>query len=113
MDGHYTSQSYPEHLRRIRFRDPETAKTLIFLSNHFGLPALTIAALYKNRWQVDIDQSWRLSRFKNGRERVGTGRRQAAPGKRRRSSGFEVGYDGGVGRNELRVQAAELDRAAA
>ena len=32
LDGHYTSQSYPEHLRRIRFRDPETAKTLIFLS---------------------------------------------------------------------------------
>jgi hypothetical protein len=68
LDGHYTSQSYPEHLRRIRFRDPETAKTLIFLSNHFGLPALTIAALYKNRWQVELFFKWikqhlRIKRF--------------------------------------------------
>src|SRR5271157_2503190 len=63
--------------------------------------------------RADIDQSWRLSRLKDGRNRVGTGRRQAAPGKRRRSSGFEVGYGGGVDRDELRVHAADLDRAAA
>ena len=37
-----TPRAYPEHLRRIRFRDPETAKTLIFLTNQFGLPAATV-----------------------------------------------------------------------
>jgi len=58
LDGHYTSRSYPEHLRRIRFRDPETAKTLVFLTNHFALPALTIAALYKNRWHVELFFKW-------------------------------------------------------
>ena len=68
---------------------------------------------YKRLSEGDIDQSWRLSRLKDGRNRVGTGRRQAAPGKRRRSSGFEVGYGGGVDRDELRVHAADLDRAAA
>jgi hypothetical protein len=61
----------------------------------------------------NIDQAWRLSRIKDGRARVGTGRRQASPGKRRRSGGFEVGDGGGVGGNELRVHAADLDRAAA
>ena len=39
LGGHYTAKSYPEHLRRIRFRDPETAKTLIFVTNQFGLQA--------------------------------------------------------------------------
>ncbi len=58
LDGHYTSQHYPEHLRRIRFRDAETGKTLVFLTNHFDLPALTIAALYKNRWQVELFFKW-------------------------------------------------------
>ena len=52
LDGHYTTQHYPEHLRRIRFRDTETGKTLVFLTNQFGLPATTICALYKSRWQV-------------------------------------------------------------
>src|SRR6266571_2646158 len=51
LDGHYTSRHYPEHLRRIRFRDAESGKTLVFLTNHFGLPAATICALYKSRWQ--------------------------------------------------------------
>jgi transposase len=58
LDGHYTSQHYPEHLRRIRFKDAETGKTLVFLANHFDLPALTIAALYKNRWQVELFFKW-------------------------------------------------------
>jgi transposase len=58
LDGHYTSRSYPEHLRRIRFRDSETAKTLVFLTNHCTLPALTIAALYKNRWHVELFFKW-------------------------------------------------------
>ncbi len=58
LDGHYTSQHYPEHLRRVRFKDAETGKTLVFLTNHFDLPALTIAALYKNRWQVELFFKW-------------------------------------------------------
>ncbi len=37
LDGHYTSQDYPEHLRRVRFKDAETDKTLVFLTNHSTL----------------------------------------------------------------------------
>jgi hypothetical protein len=44
--------------RRIRFKDPETAKTLIFLTNNFALPALTIAELYRCRWQVELFFKW-------------------------------------------------------
>ena len=58
LKGHYTATHYPEHLRRVRFKDPETGKTLVFLTNHFGLPALTIAALYKSRWQVELFFKW-------------------------------------------------------
>jgi len=58
LDGFYASRDYPEHLRRIRYKDAETGKTLVFLTNHFDLPALTIAALYKNRWQVEIFFKW-------------------------------------------------------
>jgi len=64
----YSHQGYPERLRRIRFKDPETAKTLVFLTNHFALPALTIGALYKSRWQVELFFRWikqhlRIERF--------------------------------------------------
>jgi len=58
LDGFYTSKHYPEHLRRIRFKDPETGKTLVFLTNNTALPALTIAALYKSRWQVELFFKW-------------------------------------------------------
>ena len=58
LDGHYTSNNYPEHLRRIRFRDADSGKRLVFLTNHFALPALTIAALYKNRWHVELLFKW-------------------------------------------------------
>jgi transposase len=58
LDGYCTSQHYPEHLRRVRYKDAETGKTLVFLTNHFDLPALTIAALYKNRWQVELFFKW-------------------------------------------------------
>jgi len=54
LNGHYSGKKYPEHFRRIRFKDPETGKTLIFLTNNTALPALTIAALYKSRWQVEL-----------------------------------------------------------
>jgi transposase len=58
LDGHYAKQHYPERLRRIRLRDAETGKMLVFLTNNFDLPALTIAALYKNRWQVELFFKW-------------------------------------------------------
>mgnify|MGYP001562883979 CR=1 FL=1 len=68
LDGFYVAQDYPEQLRRIRFRDPETGKTLVFLTNNTALPALTIAALYKGRWQVELFFKWikqhlRIKRF--------------------------------------------------
>ncbi|MGD1036371.1 MAG: IS4 family transposase [Roseiarcus sp.] len=58
LNGHYTSAHDPERLRRVRFKDAETSKTLVFLTNNFDLPALTIAALYKNRWQVELFFKW-------------------------------------------------------
>jgi len=45
-------------LRRVHFCDPETGKRLAFLTNNFMLPALTIAALYKQRWQVELFFKW-------------------------------------------------------
>jgi len=68
LDGPRTSQDYPVHLRRIRFRDAEKAKTLIFLTNQAALPASTICDLYKSRWQVELFFKWikqhlRIKRF--------------------------------------------------
>jgi hypothetical protein len=58
LNGHYAAQDYPEHLRRIRFKDPQTQKTLVFLTNNTTLPPSTIAALYKSRWQVELFFKW-------------------------------------------------------
>lgn len=58
LNGYYSARKYPEHLRRIRFKDPETGKKLIFLTNNTALPALTICALYKSRWQVELFFKW-------------------------------------------------------
>lgn len=58
LDGVYTKQHYPVHLRRIRFKDPESGRTLIFLTNQMTLPAATICALYKSRWQVELFFKW-------------------------------------------------------
>lgn len=58
LNGYQTSRGYPAHLRRIRFKDPETAKTLVFLTNNFALPTATICALYKARWQVELFFKW-------------------------------------------------------
>ncbi len=68
LDGLTTRQDYPDHLRRIRFRDPDSRKTLIFLTNQTDLPALTICDLYKRRWQVELFFKWikqhlRIKRF--------------------------------------------------
>ena len=58
LDGHYTSQDYPIHIRRVRFRDPATDKTLVFLTNQTTLPAMTICDLYKSRWKVELFFKW-------------------------------------------------------
>jgi hypothetical protein len=67
LNGFYSAEHYPDHLRRIRFNDPVTGKTLVFLTNNTALPALTIAALYKSRWQIElflwIKQHLRIKRF--------------------------------------------------
>lgn len=68
LNGYYSSRDYPTHLRRIRFKDPESGKTLVFLTNNFTLPAATICALYKARWQVELFFKWikqhlRIKRF--------------------------------------------------
>jgi IS4 transposase len=57
-DGMTTVTAYPDRLRRVRFRDVETKKTLIFITNDFVLPAHVIAALYKARWQVELFFKW-------------------------------------------------------
>lgn len=54
MDGFSTRKDYPVHLRRIRFKDAESGKRLVFLTNQFALPAASICALYKSRWQVGV-----------------------------------------------------------
>ena len=56
--GFYTRQGFDRPLRRIKFNDPETKKSLVFLTNNFALPALTIAKLYKYRWQVELFFKW-------------------------------------------------------
>jgi hypothetical protein len=58
VKGFYSRKNYPEHLRRIRFFDTENNRRLIFLSNNFTLPALTIAQLYKCRWQIELFFKW-------------------------------------------------------
>jgi hypothetical protein len=68
LDGFYTHQSYPDLLRRIRFHDAPTDKTLVFLTNQMTLPALTIGKLYKSRWAIELFFKWikqhlRIERF--------------------------------------------------
>ncbi len=68
LDGHYSKKDYPDPLRRVRFKDPESGKTFIFLTNQMTLPAATICALYKSRWQVELFFKWikqhlRIKRF--------------------------------------------------
>ena len=64
----HSRQGYPERLRRIRFFDEETRRFFVYLTNNFALPALTIARLYKSRWQVELFFKWikqhlRIKRF--------------------------------------------------
>src|SRR5438132_1446244 len=68
LNGYYSQRHYPDHLRRIRFKDAETAKALVFLTNQFVLTASTVCTLYKPRWQVELFFKWikqhlRIKRF--------------------------------------------------
>ena len=58
LTGYYTRKGFDSPLRRVKFNDPETGKTLVFLSNNFALPAMTIAKLYKYRWRVELFFKW-------------------------------------------------------
>ncbi len=63
----YSQQGYPDRLRRIRYRDDQ-GQTLVFLTNHLALPALTVCELYRQRWQIELFFKWikqhlRIKRF--------------------------------------------------
>lgn len=58
LETFYSYQGYPEPLRRIRYSDQSLGKRLVFLTNNFDLPATTIAALYKSRWQIELFFKW-------------------------------------------------------
>ena len=58
LTGSHTATEYPVPLRRVKYVDPETRKRLVFLTNNFVLDPLTIAQLYKSRWQVELFFKW-------------------------------------------------------
>ena len=79
LNTFYAARDYPGSLRRVRYRHPSTDKSLVFLTNNFGIPALTVCSLYRNRWQVELFFKWikqhlRIKRFfatsQNARKRL-------------------------------------------
>ena len=58
LTGQFTRDYYPQPLRRIKLRDPETRKAYVFLTNNFDLPATTISELYRCRWQIELFFKW-------------------------------------------------------
>ncbi|MBE0574585.1 MAG: IS4 family transposase [Desulfuromonadales bacterium] len=58
LTGFYQAKGYPDKLRRVKYYDAETDKTFVFLTNNFALPAMTIADLYRCRWQVELFFKW-------------------------------------------------------
>lgn len=58
LNNYYAQKDYPEKMRRIKFKDLETGKVLIFLTNNFPLKATEIAQLYKHRWQIELFFKW-------------------------------------------------------
>lgn len=58
LTGARSAKHYPEKLRRVKYYDAETDKTLVFLTNNFALPPMTIAQLYRCRWQVELFFKW-------------------------------------------------------
>ena len=68
LDGRYTKKKYPAKLRRVHYKDPDSGRKLVFLTNRMDVDALTICNLYKSRWQVElffkhIKQNLRIKRF--------------------------------------------------
>lgn len=64
LQGYQSAKDYPETFRGIRYKDPETGKRLLFLSNNTMLPALSICSLYKARWQVELFFRWIKMHFR-------------------------------------------------
>jgi hypothetical protein len=58
LNGHYAVKNYPDKIRRVKFKDEETGKLLLFLTNNFDLSATDIAQLYKHRWIIEIFFKW-------------------------------------------------------
>lgn len=58
LNVYYSRHGYPEPLRRIKIRDADSGNTIVLLTNHFGLPALTVGELYRCRWQVELFFKW-------------------------------------------------------
>ncbi len=58
LQGYQSAKDYPETLRAVRYRDPETGKRLRFITNNTALPAMSVCALYKARWQVELFFRW-------------------------------------------------------
>src|SRR5665213_1062834 len=58
QNNFYASKDYPEKMRRIKFKDAETGKVLVFLTNNFSLTANEIAQLYKHRWKIELFFKW-------------------------------------------------------
>ena len=58
LTGKVSCQRYPDVLRRVVYVDEDSGKTLEFLTNNLSLPPLTICALYKQRWQVELFFKW-------------------------------------------------------
>ena len=70
LTGLYSLKDYPNKLRRIKYYDVDTDKTLIFLTNNFSLPPLTIAQLYRCRWQVGASREGRITQSVEVRPRL-------------------------------------------
>ncbi len=58
LNNHYASKDYPIKMRRIKFKEAQTGKLLIFLTNNFHLKATEIAQLYKHRWKIELFFKW-------------------------------------------------------
>jgi len=58
LNGYYTSKDYPDKLRRVKYFDSKNNRRFTFITNNFSLPALTIANLYKQRWQIELFFKW-------------------------------------------------------
>ena len=58
LNNYYAAKDYPEKMRRIKFKDEQTGKVLIFLTNNFHLQATEIAQLYKHRWKIELFFKW-------------------------------------------------------